>query len=413
MSALLLLVGLAGAALLVASLALAARGELGTRGPALAVSFLGMAGVSGETDTVSAGQGLSEVATALVLGGAVLTVAANWSLVKTVSIRTATIWPFAVAVWLFVVNALATPGTPLTETLLRAAPVATWMALAVLISTGLLTRESIAAAVCAAFGWACVLALLAPAPWGACSAFKCGPFGQILTGPFGNENYFGRLACLAAVSAFMVWRGRFKWVAPLAAFLVLYATASRTSQLALIVAVVIAAVVFGRARGNRSRHTWAAPWFAASTVCGIGLYLVYTAGDADFSNRGGIWNLGTAGLGGAWPVGRGISTWTTDVLERNFMHSEALLMIYSGGAVAIVLWGALLVGVFRGATSASSLCLAVVISVLGFTEVVWNPLAIDGTVVILLGWLAVIAPSAVGRPVQRLASEPVGLTGKG
>ena len=95
------------------------------------------------------------------------------------------------------------------------------------------------------------------------------------------------------------------------------------------------------------------------------------------------------------------------------MHSEALLMIYSGGAVAIVLWGALLVGVFRGATSASSLCLAVVISVLGFTEVVWNPLAIDGTVVILLGWLAVIAPSAVGRPVQRLASEPVGLTGKG
>ena len=284
------------------------------------------------------------------------------------------------AFWLFVADAALSVGVGGQVLFGRFVAMIMIFALIGLGSAGMMAQNSVALSILIAFGASALLTLATPDPTRGCSEFKCGPLGYQFTGPFHNENTFGTVAVLAIIYALFVGDRILKYSALLAAALVLYFSSSRNSQLAALIILAFVAIWIIQSTNFRRATAIFLP-LVPIVFTVLGLYLVYNSSSSAFSNRGGIWRRGVEVLGDSWIVGKGLDTWSTQVLDRNFMHSEYLYLIYSGGSIAVLLWVVMLVTLMWPlATGREHWVLYAVplyVSLLGLVQLAWNPLAIE------------------------------------
>lgn len=239
-----------------------------------------------------------------------------------------------------------------------------------------------------------------------CTAFKCGVTGSLLQGPFLSGNFMGLCFVFCGALLLLVpmsWAGRICVLAFVSTALV--ATVARTSAVALglAVGVYMLARVF-----ERQAHS-APPKFVAGLASiavtmvpvTIGVYLVYTADQFALSNRGRVWALGRLAAEDNPMSGVGLDAWsflqeTGDVSTIHFTHSFYLLLLFSGGFIALSLFTMTMIRlVYNGIVDWQSVgrgsLLPIVFLVCGITEGTWNPLTVDG-----LSWMffATVAASA-------------------
>ncbi|WP_354172914.1 O-antigen ligase family protein [Arthrobacter sp. UYEF36] len=310
--------------------------------------------------------------------------------------------PAAVAGVMFLINALMNDELPLEQSLGRL------LAVAILVLAGLgasispISIEDICRIIVSSVLFILIVTAFRPEVWRACDIFKCGPFGAIYTGPFSSEN---ALAIFACVGILCVLASRsvsiaFWTLIPLA--LTLYATESRTSQAALTGAIATwfslvlwkKMSVAGRSKlSGQLRFQAGVVIVIVAGLFASSFYLILTAEPSSFSNRGNIWIRALDALDGDWWRGLGLDRWSylqsIGILPLLFPHSQYLLLLFGGGvaavAVLLVFFGSV---IRRSAASSSSLTFAsayiVFLSILGLTEVYWNPMAFDGHTFLVL-----------------------------
>jgi hypothetical protein len=286
-------------------------------------------------------------------------------------------------VWGFAIDTLLADASGATQVFGRLIPLVSWVFCALAVQSRLLDPEDVLRLVVAVFGLAAIGAVALGNPWSDCSVFKCGPFGALFDGPFASENGFARIACLAALASLRHRDPRIAVLGSGTAALVLYASGSRTSQIALVAALVAWSLCRPLPRGPRRLSLLSV--VAAAVVAGT--YLVSTAGPTDFSNRGSIWMLGRQAVGDRWWLGRGLDNWSVHVLARNYMHSELLLLVFSGGVLLVALYATHLGGIAVASADAESgyaAGLVTLVCIAGLTEIAWNPIALDGTTVAIV-----------------------------
>lgn len=310
-------------------------------------------------------------------------------------------WLIALAVYEDVVNSLMATDVSTYQVLGRLLALVAWVAVAVLVASNHSAMQALASSVVITFGASLALSRLSPNPWTSCSDFKCSSIGQLFVGIFQSENSMARLACLAAVLCLALgWRMSALTI-PTAA-LVLIVTESRTSQIALILALLVVASATKAPQLVRRGLVIATP-----VVLSLGIWLVYTATPSEFSNRGYIWTLGRTAIASHWVFGSGIDNWVHHVLSRNYMHSEALYLLYAGGVVALGLYAVFvwagLTGI-KGAGSHVRLGVFALLLVTGLLEVVANPVALDGATLYLV---ALIVCAASPNYFERTAGRPM------
>ncbi|MEV4120526.1 O-antigen ligase family protein [Micromonospora sp. NPDC049645] len=264
--------------------------------------------------------------------------------------------------------------------------------------------------------------------WRACTGGKlekCSVAGALFKSFYNSENYAAMLASFTLVAAFCAMR-RAELVATASfCLLVIVATGSRTSYLAV---GAVAVWMLGALLVQRLRPSPRIP-FALCVALVVGAltaatYLMWSASKTTLSNRGNIWVAAREYLSGREAVGVGVSKWyyLQDVGQAptHFFHSGYVLVIFSGGLVALTLFGLWMATLLHrnvedghAFTGKAPLVLLVVYS---FTEVVWNPLSVDGlTWIVVLLALTVSVSAAPARtpapgPVE-LAERPAPLAG--
>jgi hypothetical protein len=399
-------VGLTGVVLIALSMREILRNDSTERAISLALALFASAAVLNQTwigyRSVILATGLACIAAS----GLVIVI--RWDDLKQSTIRGRHMWFLWLGLWLFLVDAVTSPSPSVIEVFSRLLPIAVLASMLPLCTSPFLSLRSAVSAVLSGFGVACVLTLAAPTTWTTCLEFKCGPFGELFTGPFASGNYFGAAAGAAVVTALTLEKCWLKYLTLGAAGFILIASDARTSQVALAVALL---VYFLARRSSRPHPVLGAVTTALLVV--IGTRMVYTSDLSSFSNRGIIWELGTRAIGSEWIFGKGLSTWTPEVLARNYMHSQQLFLLYSGGAVALVLYVVLIATVLGNAprsVNALAWATATLILVGGLTEVVWNPLAFDGTTFLILplvlsGTVSMEVPGPP-KPAEQLRKSP-------
>ncbi|MFV2102839.1 O-antigen ligase family protein [Micromonospora sp. LOL_024] len=226
--------------------------------------------------------------------------------------------------------------------------------------------------------------------WRACTVGhleKCSLAGGLFRSFYDSENYIALITSFTLVAAVCALRG-VERVAVLAfCLLVIVATGSRTSYMALAAVVVW---VFGAFLLERRRpYPRINVALCAALVVGAAataIYLTWSASRSTLSNRGNIWIHVREYISGAEGIGVGVSKWyyLRDVGDapHHFFHSGYVLAIFSGGFVALTLWGLLLVTLLRAPViddrAFSAKAPVALFVIYSFTEVVWNPLSVDG-----------------------------------
>ena len=328
------------------------------------------------------------------------------------------------AVVLFLVNATMNPGLPFVESMGRLLSVLYLVLIVTFCIVSRLTISQAAHAITLGVLSVLVLAPLGGDAWRACDQFKCGPFGAIYTGPFASENGLAIIVAVGILSLMGSWRGRSSWFVLLPFLLTIFATESRTSQLALGAALSLWGWLLLR-RGSKAvgRKSPLAVWTVAiGGLFATGLFLVYTSSPSAFSNRGNIWLRGTGALGDNWVLGLGLERWTylqnIGYMPGLFPHSQYLLVLFSGGALGIfvlfILFAAPMHSSFTVRREQRYLVSYVIfLCVLGLTEVFWNPIAIDGQTFIVIP-LIVGALQRSSRDARDAAVQgPARLLGRG
>jgi hypothetical protein len=336
--------------------------------------------------------------------------------------------PMLLAFYMFVLSGLQAVDSDFFG---RLAPVVLWACLGVLLASGAIPVESLQRTIVVV---TCVISVampLMPDAFAPCSTFKCGLFGELLVGPFASENYLAQLAALSMIIGAFSFRGALRISLMTLSTLLLVATESRTSQIAvaagLLIGWVIKTVTVNTGRSMSPRTVVAAAWMAAITCAGIGCYLIYHLTDGDFSNRANIWARGVGVLGNDWMTGLGGEAWSVyqanGALPPLFPHSEYLMMLFWGGVIGVVGYTAMMaVTVCRAARTPALLPLAAAVVgfllTLGMTEAFWNPAAVDGHSFFILFALAIAyhrapdpAPGVASRAIsdgpEGTAVEPV------
>lgn len=293
------------------------------------------------------------------------------------------------ASFLFLVNAVMNPNLPLSQSIGRLASVLFVLLVVILCIISRLSLQIISKVVVMA-----VLSVLALTPiggnnWRACDIFKCGPFGAIYTGSFASENGLAIIVSVAILCTFGFWQGWKSSAVLLPLVLTVFAAESRTSQIALIIAVAVWFLVRFGYRSSAVVATGPRLLFV-SVIAGIfvvGISLVYTSAPTAFSNRGNVWLRGTKALGEDWVFGLGLERWfhlqRIGYLPGLFPHSEYLLILFSGGILSLIALFAIMAGAVTSVASdvrsyAFVLGYVVYLCILGLTEAFWNPIAIDG-----------------------------------
>jgi hypothetical protein len=290
---------------------------------------------------------------------------------------------------LFMVNATMNPGLPLIESMGRLLGVLYLILIVTFCVVSRLTISQAAHAITLAVLSTLVLAPLGGDAWRACDQFKCGPFGAIYTGPFASENGLAIIVAVGILSLLGSWHSRSSWLVIVPFLLTIFATESRTSQLALAVALCIWGVlVFWKSSSAMGARSSLGVWLLV--IGGLfvtGLVMVYTSSPSAFSNRGNIWLRGTRALGDNWIFGLGLDRWTylqnIGYMPGLFPHSQYLLILFSGGILGIFLLFLLFAAPLRRSFAVENerryiVAYVLFLCVLGLTEVFWNPIAIDG-----------------------------------
>ncbi|MBK0419479.1 O-antigen ligase family protein [Leucobacter sp. CSA1] len=311
--------------------------------------------------------------------------------------------------WLFAVNTVQNASSSsMGELLIRLAPGALWIALLAVWRRSPISREMLA--VVAAFALT-IPGLMLPfigEAWRPCDDFKCGAFGGMLTGAYTSENYLSQQVALVLVLYLSTFgmKNSLHFLALTAAWLL--ATESRTAQYALIagLAVVILAAIgkklfkFPRRKGP-SLLAQTTLFFTPLLFISTASYFALTASPEDFSNRGSVWISAIRVLREEPLIGQGIDRWSyfqqLGLLPSHFPHSLYVFIAFSGGIVGLVLlffWlsQSLIVTAKQSGGLSTPLVLGIVIMTLGLLEVVWNPIAVDGT-----SWIPLMIMS-VSRP---------------
>lgn len=324
--------------------------------------------------------------------------------------------PAAVAVTLFIANAVANPTESYLDLFARLVPVVFWIAIGLALSAARLTAASIGAAAGLMLSIA-VMASAASDPWRGCDQFKCGVFGAIFRGPFPSENYLAQLAALAVICSLGVGVGRLRFFIFLLAAVVLIAATSRTAALAAGISLVLGLTLAKAKRTTRRRMTF------GLTVGGMlaSVWAVSTASSGTFSNRGWIWDRSIQAVGENRLFGVGIDRWAQLqaiglVPANNFPHSQLVLLFFAGGLVACVVYALMLWRMSRATvlshtTAAAGLAMLTYILVSGVTEVMWNPATLDShcVSVMLFAALRAAARTATARDESDLTGVGAGL----
>ncbi|WBB56779.1 O-antigen ligase family protein [Verrucosispora sp. WMMD573] len=216
---------------------------------------------------------------------------------------------------------------------------------------------------------------------------KCSLAGGLFKSFYESENYIALITSFTLVAIVCALRGMERLATAAFCLLVIVATGSRTSYLALAAVgiwVAGALLIERRRQYSRIHVALCAGLVAAATATAA--YLTWSASRTTLSNRGNIWIHAREHIAGAEITGVGVSKWyqLRDLGEapHHFFHSGYVLAIFSGGFVALALWGLVLVTLLRAPvvdgrvlSAKAPVALFVIYS---FTEVVWNPLSVDG-----------------------------------
>jgi len=319
-------------------------------------------------------------------------------------------------VWLFSVNIVQNEFfTSVGGLLMRLAPGAIYLMLLLVWRHTPVTREQLAPLAMVAV---CIPGLLTPFvvnAWRACDEFKCGVFNGMLTGPYSSENYLSQQAVIAFLLYLFAYGLRRSILPLLLVSAWLLSTETRTSQYTLIVALVIALVMWARDRRRSKAPGVLSRFFLSLLVLVfvvIAFSLALTAAPSDFSNRGQIWIRALEIVEGNEVTGLGVDRWSylqdTGLASLHYQHSLYIFIYFSGGIVAIIL---LFLWVRQSLVACSryegrlapAAALGTAFLMLGLLEVVSNPLAVDGTLWITLALFTV--PSAVFVGQETIGSD--------
>ncbi|WP_431229541.1 O-antigen ligase family protein [Paenarthrobacter nicotinovorans] len=303
---------------------------------------------------------------------------------------------------------------PLEQSLGRLLAVAILLFSAIILSVGNVDLKDLGLVVISS-----VLGILAISPllgedWRPCDIFKCGPFDAIYTGPFRSENALAIFACVTVLFVFLVHSKLHSLLSLAPICLALYATESRTSQMALFAALGawVLSLVWkkltpsGFVQGVTLQRSLRAQTVmfsvAVLAILATAFVLILTAVPTSFSNRGNIWIRGMGALGEDWFVGLGLDRWTylqtIGVVPPLFPHSQYLLLLFGGGVLSVGLMMLMFCSAMSRARRLPALfsftvAYVLFLAVLGLTEAYWNPIAFDGHTLLVLPFILI----ATGR----------------
>jgi hypothetical protein len=252
---------------------------------------------------------------------------------------------------------------------------------------------------------------LFPSWFGECDHFKCNALNAILHGPFVSGNILGvwTATCAALLLASTRLSARMVVVLVFLSFVV-YAVYSRTAQIAVVItALFVVGERFIRASKREplpfGQRAAVMALLVSAVPLAIGLYFVFGSNPSDFSSRGDTWARGREAVSKYVLTGRGIDSWhelqDSGLFGRwfrtLFTHSEPLLIYFSGGVIALVLFFASMYSVtyasiLRYQSLARGAAVPLAFGILGLFEAVWNPLTVDESTWV---FLAIITGTAV------------------
>lgn len=310
---------------------------------------------------------------------------------------------------LFITNTMQNTTLDLSSVVERLAPGIFWIAALLLWMAGGIRRDLLALVLALGVALVAVVTPLSPRAVRACDEFKCNVLGELVRGPFSSENYLAMLAAFAVVLVLSCEVGRVRWPTVMLCVGLLLATGGRSSMVGAFIGLAVIGFVLVTFRGRRRTGPAVVLAISLPVVCaGVGLSIVYLASTEDLSNRGAIWVKARDALAGQELFGLGISRWSGygqyRAISSHFPHSVYLLILFCGGLVAVTLLVAAVAAGILGAAGnhrdlAAAAGYAATYLTIGISEIVTNPMTVDG-----LTW-AVMPLLAAGGAARR-ASEP-------
>jgi hypothetical protein len=249
--------------------------------------------------------------------------------------------------------------------------------------------------------------------WTTCHAGdvdKCSFVGALFRGPAQSENYVAILASVTAAAAHVSFRGRTRAGVMALCVLIVACTGSRTGLLTIAVMWTYCLIA---QRWDQRQPQRRLSVLAGATISSIAvifaMYQIYTADQRTLSRRGSIWIAVREAIDGRALTGIGVSKWAAlqDIGEspQHFFHSSYALFLFAGGAIAVVLFWLWSYSMLRARAlddrPRSGAALVVLVLAYSQTEVIWNPLAVDG-----LTWIYVLLTCGGLASVSRQALQP-------
>jgi hypothetical protein len=242
---------------------------------------------------------------------------------------------------------------------------------------------------------------------------KCSVAGALYRSFATSENYIAILAAFTLVAALTALTGRDRVVIALHALVTLVASGSRTGEGSVAATLVVVVVLRMYVRRRTPRHsvrTVPVPVIAAgvAAIGTVAVWLVLNAAPGALSRRGAIWAAVRPVLHRHPATGAGVSKWAYyqefGESPLHFFHSGYAMLLFAGGFVACALFCfwvfSIIAAASHGEHAIPVTALVTLLALYSATEVVWNPLAVDG-----LSWIAVGIASIGGRRMP--STEPV------
>jgi hypothetical protein len=274
----------------------------------------------------------------------------------------------------------------------------TWVAVGLMAGTYMVTVRGICYVGLVLLSTMTIPTVWLPSWWTKCHVGdfdKCSFVGALFRGAAESENYVAILASVTAVAAQVSFHGR-RTRAGLMAFcvLIIACTGSRTGLLtiAMMWTYCLIAQRWDQRRPQQRMSVLAAATISSAAVL-FAMYQIYTADPDTLSRRGSIWIAVRQAIDGWTLSGIGVSKWAAlqDIGEspQHFFHSSYALFLFAGGAIAVVLFWLWSYSMLRARAfddrPRSGAALVVLVLAYSQTEVIWNPLAVDG-----LTWIYVL-----------------------
>jgi hypothetical protein len=278
-----------------------------------------------------------------------------------------------------------------------AASALTWVAVGLMAGTYIVTVRAICYVGLVLLSAMTIPTVWLPSWWTKCQVGnfdKCSFVGALYRGAAESENYVAILASVTAVAAQVSLRGRTRAGVLAFCFLIIACTGSRTGILttAVMWTYCLIAQRWDQRRPQQRMSVLAAATISSTAVL-FAVCQIYTADPGTLSRRGSIWIAVRQAIDGWTLTGLGVSKWSAlqEIGEspQHFFHSSYALFLFAGGAIAVALFWLWSYSMLRGRAidnrPRSGTALVVLVLAYSQTEVIWNPLAVDG-----LTWIYVL-----------------------